>query len=77
MLGHHGGIIDALKSVLIDSKHQFKPQLLELSREIITDQKEIIFYIPDGLIPNTVKFPNFKQPQTQQLTQTPTRTKIK
>ncbi|MBC7406340.1 MAG: DUF305 domain-containing protein [Candidatus Parcubacteria bacterium] len=40
MVGHHGGIIDTLNSVLLDSKYQFKPQLLELSKQIIADQKK-------------------------------------
>jgi uncharacterized protein (DUF305 family) len=39
MLGHHSGIIDIAKMVLVDSKFQFKPEILTLSKQIIKDQK--------------------------------------
>jgi uncharacterized protein (DUF305 family) len=39
MLGHHSGIIDVAKMVLTDSKFQYKPEILELSKQIIKDQE--------------------------------------
>jgi uncharacterized protein (DUF305 family) len=39
MLGHHNGIIDIAKMVLTDSKFQYKPEILELSKQIIKDQE--------------------------------------
>jgi uncharacterized protein (DUF305 family) len=39
MLGHHSGIIDVAKMVLVDSKFQYKPEILTLSKQIIKDQE--------------------------------------
>jgi uncharacterized protein (DUF305 family) len=39
MLGHHSGIIDIAKMVLTDSKYQFKPEIISLSKQIIKDQE--------------------------------------
>jgi uncharacterized protein (DUF305 family) len=39
MVGHHSGIIDVAKAVLIDSKFQYKSEILALSKQIIKDQE--------------------------------------
>jgi uncharacterized protein (DUF305 family) len=39
MLGHHSGIIEVAKIVLTDSKFQYKPEILDLSKQIIKDQE--------------------------------------
>jgi uncharacterized protein (DUF305 family) len=39
MLGHHSGIIDVAKMVQTDSKFQYKPEIIALSRQIIKDQE--------------------------------------
>jgi uncharacterized protein (DUF305 family) len=39
MLSHHSGIIDVAKMVLVDSKFQYKPEIMSLSKNIIKDQE--------------------------------------
>lgn len=39
MLGHHSGIIDVAKKVVSDTKSQYKPEIITLSKQIIRDQE--------------------------------------
>jgi uncharacterized protein (DUF305 family) len=39
MLGHHSGIINVAKKILTDSSFQYKPEILDLSKNIIKDQE--------------------------------------
>ncbi len=58
MLGHHSGIIDIANKILVDSKSQYKPQILEFSRKVIKDQEA------DNVILNKWLVQKYKQNHT-------------